>query len=76
MPLSWNEIRQNAIRFARDWAGAKREHAEKQTFWNEFFGVFGISRRAVASFEKPVRNSRGEPRLYRPVLPRHDAGGA
>ena len=56
MPISWNEIRQNAIRFARDWAGASSESAEKQTFWNEFFAVFGVSRRTVASFEKPVRN--------------------
>ena len=38
MPLSWNEIRQNAIAFAREWAGARSEIAEKQTFWNEFFG--------------------------------------
>jgi len=35
MPISWNEIRQNAIRFAADWAGATSESAEKQTFWNE-----------------------------------------
>ena len=41
MPISWNEIRQNAIRFARDWSGAS-ENAEKQTFWNEFFEVFGV----------------------------------
>ena len=37
MPLSWNEIRHNAIQFARDWSEAKSESAEKQTFWNEFF---------------------------------------
>ena len=60
MPLSWNEIRHNAIAFARDWAGASSERAEKQTFWNEFFAVFGVSRRRVASFEKPVRNVRGK----------------
>ena len=59
MPLSWNEIRHNAIQFARDWSGAKSENAEKQTFWNEFFAVFGISRRTVAHFEKPVKNIAG-----------------
>ena len=59
MPISWNEIRQNAIRFARDWAGARSESAEKQTFWNEFFEVFGISRRTVAYFEEPVKNLSG-----------------
>jgi hypothetical protein len=59
MPISWNEIRQNAIRFARDWAGARSEIAEKQTFWNEFFKVFGISRRTVANFEERVSNLSG-----------------
>jgi len=49
MPISWNEIRHNAIQFAREWTGAKSESAEKQTFWNEFFDVFGIQRRLVAS---------------------------
>jgi hypothetical protein len=60
MPISWNEIRHNAIRFSRDWTGAKSESAEKQTFWNEFFQVFGVSRRAVASFEEPVKRISGE----------------
>jgi len=41
MPISWNEIRHNAIKFSREWAGVKSESAEKQTFWNEFFEVFG-----------------------------------
>ena len=60
MPISWNEIRHNAIRFSRDWTGAKSESAEKQTFWNEFFQVFGVSRRAVASFEEPVKKISGD----------------
>ena len=60
MPLSWNEIRHRAIRFSQEWSGAKREQAEKQTFWNEFFDVFGVSRRAVASFEEPVRKLSGD----------------
>ncbi len=59
MPISWNEIRQNAIQFARRWAGASSESAEKQTFWNEFFAVFGISRRTVANFEERVGNLSG-----------------
>lgn len=60
MPLSWNEIRHRAIAFSKEWTGVKREQAEKQTFWNEFFKVFGISRRAVASFEEPVRGISGD----------------
>jgi len=59
MPLSWNEIRQNAIQFSREWSDVQSEKAEKQTFWNEFFKVFGISRRTVAQFEKPVKNLAG-----------------
>lgn len=60
MPISWNEIRQNAIRFATEWATAQSEIAEKQTFWNEFFEVFGMRRRAVASFEEPVKQISGK----------------
>ena len=59
MPISWNEIRHNAIAFAREWAGARSESAEKQTFWNEFFAVFGIPRRNVANFEERVHNLAG-----------------
>ncbi len=57
--LSWNEIHQRATLFARDWTSATREQADKQTFWNEFFQIFDIPRRTVASFEEPVRRLRG-----------------
>jgi len=60
MPLSWNEIRQRAITFSKDWTGVRSERAEKQTFWNEFFNVFGIRRRVVASFEEPVKKLSGD----------------
>lgn len=55
MPISWNEIRQNAIAFSKEWAGESREDAEAKTFWDEFFTVFGLKRRTVASFEEPVK---------------------
>ena len=76
MPLSWNEIRHNAIAFARDWAGASSEQAEKQTFWNEFFEVFGVSRRAVATFRGAGQESLRTLRPHRPLLARNVAGGA
>ncbi len=60
MPLSWNEIRQNAIAFSREWSEATRERAESQSFWNEFFEVFGVHRRTDASFEEPVHNLKGQ----------------
>ena len=58
--LSWNEVQERARAFAKDWADAASEAADKQTFWNEFFNVFGRSRRNVASFEVAVRNIRGD----------------
>jgi hypothetical protein len=54
--LSWNEIRQRAIAFSHEWKGTTEERAEAQSFWNEFFHVFGIKRRTVASFEEPVKS--------------------
>ncbi len=55
MPLSWNEIKKRAIEFSKSWEGVEREKAEAQTFWNEFFEVFGINRRRVAVLEQEVR---------------------
>ncbi|WP_026608036.1 class I SAM-dependent DNA methyltransferase [Methylocapsa acidiphila] len=55
MRLSWNEIRARAARFAEEWASAKYEKGETQSFYNEFFEVFGVKRRKVASFEEPVK---------------------
>ncbi len=60
MPISWNEIRQNAIRFSREWAEEHREDAEAKSFWDEFFGVFGVRRRLLATFEEPVRKINGQ----------------
>ena len=59
MPLSWNEIRSRAVAFSKEWAGESREHAEAKTFWDEFFRVFGLTRRHLASFEEPVKNLGG-----------------
>jgi len=55
MHLSWNEIRVRAARFAEEWKHAHYERGEAQTFYNEFFEAFGVTRRRVASFEEPVR---------------------
>ena len=60
MPLSWNEIRQRAMGFSKEWAGETREDAEAKSFWDEFFDVFGIRRRQIASFEAPVKNISGD----------------
>ena len=57
--LSWNEVRDRAIRFSREHAGDRSESAEKQTFWNDFFNVFGLRRASLASFEANVVNLKG-----------------
>lgn len=67
MHLSWNEIRVRAARFAEEWKDAHYERGEAQTFYNEFFEVFGVTRRRVASFEEPVR-FLGDTRGYLDLL--------
>ena len=57
--LSWNEIRHRAIGFSRENRDKTSEEADKQSFWNEFFHIFGIKRSAVASFEEPVKKLSG-----------------
>ncbi len=55
MRLSWNEIRARAAAFARKWEGAGYEKGETQLFYRDFFDVFGMSVRRVATFEEPVK---------------------
>ncbi len=57
--LSFNQIRINAARFAEDWREARYERGETQSFYNDFFAVFGVKRRKVASFEEPVKKLGG-----------------
>ncbi|MFN9838256.1 MAG: DNA methyltransferase [Pseudanabaena sp.] len=57
MPLSWNEINQRAIAFSKEWESETSEKSESQSFWNDFFNVFGISRRRVGSFELPIKKA-------------------
>jgi hypothetical protein len=59
MPLSWNEIRDRAVAFSREWAGEVSEDAEAKSFWDAFFQVFGVSRRRIAAFEWRVQKIDG-----------------
>src|SRR5437867_10062700 len=54
MPLSWNEIKSRALAFTKEWETESSEDAEAKSFWDDFFHVFGISRRRVATFEQKV----------------------
>ncbi len=68
MQLSWNEIRSRAAAFAKEWHGQGYERGQTQTFYNEFFEVFGIARKRVAVYEQPIKdladNKRGFIDLY------------
>ena len=55
MRISWNEIRIRARQLANEWQDAGYEKGETHTFYNEFFQVFGVTRKRVAYFEEPVK---------------------
>lgn len=59
MAQGWIEIRERARGFAKEWQHETRENAEAKSFWDAFFGVFGIQRRKVATFETPAERSDG-----------------
>ena len=54
MRLSWNEVRVRAAAFVDEWRDAAYERGETQSFYNEFFEVFGVRRRTVARYEAHV----------------------
>lgn len=54
MAVSWNEIKQRAIAFSKNWEHASDEDAEAKSFMDGFFEVFGVSRRRYATFEQKV----------------------
>ena len=55
MRLSWNEIRVRAAAFAQEWADKGYERGQTQLFYQEFFAIFDVSVRRVASFEEHVK---------------------
>jgi type I restriction-modification system DNA methylase subunit len=59
MPLSWNEIKDRALKFSREWIDEASEDAEAKSFWDGFFTVFGVPRRRVAAFERRVKKIDG-----------------
>jgi len=59
MPLSWNEIKDRALKFSREWAEEFSEDAEAKSFLDAFFNVFGVPRKRVATFEQRVKKLDG-----------------
>jgi type I restriction-modification system DNA methylase subunit len=58
--ISLNEIRARAKAFSLEWKDERDEDAEAKSFWDDFFNVFGVSRRRVASFEYFVNKQDGK----------------
>ena len=54
MRLSWNEVRTRAAAFSEEWRDASYEKGETQSFYNDFFQIFGVRRRSVARYEAHV----------------------
>ncbi len=55
MRLGWDEIKRRAKAFSEEWADAHYEKGETQTFYNEFFLIFGVKRKQVATYEQRVK---------------------
>ena len=72
MPLSWNEIKSRALAFGKERENDISEDAEAKSFWDDFFNVFGISRRRVldarASFPNSSLADLYDPNTMPPVL--------
>jgi type I restriction-modification system DNA methylase subunit len=60
VPLSWNEIKSRAQGFSRTWADAANEDSQAKPFWIDFFEIFGITDKRVATFEHAVKKLRGD----------------
>jgi len=58
VPLSWDEIQQNAVAFAKRWEKAHNEEAQAQSFETQLLQVFGVNDpERVGDFEYKVRLS-------------------
>lgn len=57
--LNRAEVRARAAAFAEEWKGASYEKGEAQSFYNDFFRVFGRDRRFVAALERQAKKVGG-----------------
>ena len=55
MALSWNEIKDRALRFSKEWKNTTNEEADAKPFLDAFFDVFGITRKKTGTFEHRVK---------------------
>ena len=70
--LSWNEMRERAYAFVREWKDETSEKAEAQSFWTEWFDIFGLRRRGTIAFEQAAkRDSTGGQGWLDAFWPKH-----
>ena len=55
MALSWNEIKDRALKFSKEWADTSNEEADAKPFLDAFFDVFGVPRKKIGTFEHKVK---------------------
>ena len=55
MALSWNEIKDRAVKFSKEWKDTTNEEADAKPFLDAFFNVFGITRKKIGTFEHRVK---------------------
>jgi hypothetical protein len=60
MRLGWDEIKRRAKAFSDDWADAHYEKGETQPFYEQFFLIFGVKRKQVATYEQRVKLLNGK----------------
>ena len=64
MPQSFRDTKNKAFQFVKDYQDANKENAESQSFLNDFFAIFGVDRKRVATFEKSVKtDDKGAKRI-------------
>ena len=76
MPISWNEIRQNAIRFTREWPEESREDVKVESHSNVSMSIplkksaGGVESNGMPSraHYKRVRSVRGAVRRLKPTF--------
>jgi hypothetical protein len=57
--LTPNEIKRRALDFAREHEGDSDEKSQAQSFWRDFFAIFGLSPQRIGVFEARARTLKG-----------------
>jgi hypothetical protein len=65
MALAWNEIKDRALSFSKEWAKSESEDAEAKPFCVDFFNVFGITSNASAALNSASTIKRDQRELTR-----------